>query len=626
MPTAAALQSAVVKLLERAKPLADLRALVHTAETGRGAMVLVAGEAGIGKTSLLRALVEDVDTPTRWWWGSCDPLPAPRPLGPLEDIAASEPVVRALLDGRASHALRTAVLEELRHPTLLVVEDVHWADEATLELLLHVGRRIERTRSAVLVSYRHDELGDGHPLTGLIGGLGTAIGVQHLRLEGLSQAAVAKLTTGTTLDSGHVHRVTGGNPFYVTEIVAEPSSSVPITVAAAVLTRAEGLSAQARTLLDIASLSPTGLEFEVLRSLLGTEDAARGLDVCALRGLVRVEAGLVVFRHELARRTIGDSIPAGRRLEEHHRVLLALESMPGIDVARLAYHAAESSDADRLLVHGPEAARIASVWGAHRAAARHLERALAVADRLEPVARARLLERLADEQLRFDLSVETMRARERVVHAWRAVGDRLHEAVQTGMLAATADMTGSVTRAHELYQRAEFLIEGLEPGPEVAEIKARGAVLAAHSKPPQEVIVAGERAIELAEQVDAAGSLSSLLWVMGCARVQVGDVETGLADVERGIVTALDAGEDGRAGFAMTNAGTTLLEVRRYDLAEHTCAVPSPSATHVTWIPRAPTHCRRWPRSRWNGGHGSTPKTKHVRRQPGQIGHPPSAR
>lgn len=303
------------------------------------------------------------------------------------------------------------------------------------------------------------------------------------------------------------------------------------------------------------TLSPTGLEFEVLGSLLGTEDAARGLDVCALRGLVRLETGLVVFRHELARRTIGDSIPAGRRLEEHHRVLLALESLPGIDVARLAYHAAESGDADRLLIHGPEAARIASARGAHRAAARYLERALVVADRLEPVERARLLERLAAEQTRFDLSAETTRARERAVHAWRVVGDRLHEAVQTGMLAATADITGSsVTRAHELYQRAEFLIEGIEPSPEVAEIKTRGVVLAAHSKPPHEVIAAGQRAIELAEQVDADGPLSSLLWVVGCARVQVGDVETGLADVERGIMIALDAGKDSRAGFVSPNA------------------------------------------------------------------------
>lgn len=557
-----------MNLLERAKPLADLHTFMDAAQSGRGAMVLVAGEAGIGKTSLLRAFVEDIDGRMRWWWGSCDPLPAPRPLGPLEDVAVSEPVIQALLGDRSGHALRTAVLEELRQPTLLVVEDVHWADEATLELLLYLGRRIEQTRSVVLVSYRHDALAHGHPLVGLLGRLATAAGVRHLRIEGLSQAAVAGLTTGTTLDSGQVHRVTGGNPFYVTEIVAEPSSSVPTTVAAAVLSRAEGLSTRGRTFLEVASLAPGGLESGILQSLMGTAIAARGLDECAVRGLIRFEAGLVVFRHELARRTIDDALPPGRRLEEHHRILLALEALPGVDVARLAHHAAESNDADRLLVHGPEAARIASMRGAHRAAAKHLRRAVAVADRVEPAVRARLLEQLAEEQMQFDLSVETVRARERAVQVWRVAGDRLNEALQTGLLAATADMTGSVTRAHQLYRHAEHLIDGLDPSPEVAEIKARGVVLAAHSQPPQEVIVAGQQAIELAEQVDAPRPLSSLLWVVGCARVQVDDIEAGMADVERGVGLALDAGADSRAGYATANLGTVLHGVRRYDLAE----------------------------------------------------------
>src|SRR6516225_4183646 len=126
-----------VNLLERDRELAVLSTLLDSITAGQGRIAVVSGEAGIGKTSLVELALGQASTSIRSLWGACEALYTPRPLGPLYDIAQqAQGPLRALLEGDMNHAtLFAAVLDELtQSPTTLVVEDIHWADEATLDL------------------------------------------------------------------------------------------------------------------------------------------------------------------------------------------------------------------------------------------------------------------------------------------------------------------------------------------------------------------------------------------------------------------------------------------------------------------------------------------------------------
>src|SRR5262249_39589218 len=153
--------------LERSRPIEAIEARLAAARAdGRGSLVLVGGEAGIGKSTLVAAVAEAADA--RVLTGACDPLDTPRPLGPFADIADElGGEVAALLAGGANHAeVAGAVDRELRRekPTVVVLEDLHWADEASLDVLRILARRMDRIPAVVLATYRDDELDRAHPL------------------------------------------------------------------------------------------------------------------------------------------------------------------------------------------------------------------------------------------------------------------------------------------------------------------------------------------------------------------------------------------------------------------------------------------------------------------------------
>ena len=182
-------------LLERDELLAQLHARWSEARGGAGRLVFVEGEAGIGKTTVLRAFAASVRTDAPVYWGACEAMATPRPLGALDDIARDSGGKLAVLrDGSGErHRLFVAFVELLaERPALAVLEDVHWADEATLDLLRYAGRRIARTRSLLVASFRNDEVVPAHPLRAVLGDLATA-GVPRLAPQPLSLAAVRSL-------------------------------------------------------------------------------------------------------------------------------------------------------------------------------------------------------------------------------------------------------------------------------------------------------------------------------------------------------------------------------------------------------------------------------------------------
>ena len=298
------------ELVERGEALAQLARCMDAAGRDGGRIALVAGEAGIGKTSLLRAFAR-ARPEAAVWWGACDALQTPLPLAPLLDIARERrPRFAAALDASRA-ALFEAVLDELRlaaQPMLVVIEDAHWADDATLDWLKHLGRRIERTRAVLTISYRDDEVGASHPLRRLLGELPVAARTL-IALPRLSPAGVETLARRAGRRADGLHAATQGNAFFVTELLrdaSEPRPAVPASVQDLVLARFARLGAGAQALLQAVSVVPGRAERALIERVAAP--ALPDVEAALGSGLLVVEGDAFAFRHELARVAVDSAL------------------------------------------------------------------------------------------------------------------------------------------------------------------------------------------------------------------------------------------------------------------------------------------------------------------------------
>ena len=235
-------------------------------------------------------------------------------------------------------------------PTILAIEDLHWADEATLDVIRVIARRIESLPLMVVVSYRDDEIDERHPVRLALGEVAASVGFTRTQLAPLSAAAVAKLAEPHGVDPVELYRTTGGNAFFVTEVLASGSGEIPTTVRDAVLARAARLSAEARPVVEAVAVSPPHAELWLVEALCGTIDAR--LDECISSGMLVAGEGTVAFRHELARLAVEQTILPARKLRLHRLALEALSSHrdDDPDLARIAHHADAAGDGDAVLV------------------------------------------------------------------------------------------------------------------------------------------------------------------------------------------------------------------------------------------------------------------------------------
>lgn len=555
-------------LLERDVYLQRLTDSLALAGSGRGQLIFLAGEAGIGKTVLTRAFLESAEPSARVLVGYCDPLSTPRPLGPLIDFASSlDPAFARLLSASPPrHQVFTEflrLLSESRRPTILLIEDVHWADEATLDLLRFLGRRIELTSTLLLATFRNDEVGTQHPLRLVLGDLATSPAADRMTLPRLSRNAVGQLAADHQIDVDELYRLTDGNPFFVTEVLAAGDVRVPQTVRDAVLARAGRLSSEARTVLDIAAVIGFSSEGWLLHALAGHE--IRGIDECFASGMLeRVEAGCA-FRHEIARETILETISNPRRIELNRLVLVALEaSHIGSEMlARLAHHAEQAQDHEAVLRYAPAAARRAVSLHAHRQAAEQYARALRFADGLALPERAALLEAHAHECYLTDRLTDSIASWQKAIDIRHAEGEGLAEGRNLSRLARMLVYAGRNAESEVASRRAIEVLGELSPGPELAAAYQMQAHLRMLNRDNEDAIRIGQQAIDLAEQTGAMDTLIYAYNSVGTAMLLLGD-DQGRDYLERSIALAQEEGLDDYAAAAYGNLGSAYGELYRF--------------------------------------------------------------
>jgi DNA-binding CsgD family transcriptional regulator len=557
------------ELLEREEASAQLDVDLERARLGLGRVVLVSGEAGVGKTSLVRAFTERHAAEVRFLTGACEALFTPRPLGPIYDVAqgldelSTESPATALERARFFDAL----LESLRsHPTVAVVEDVHWADEATLDALKFLGRRIDSAPSVLLLTFRDDEIDAYHPLRTLIGDL-PSDHTTRISLPPLSRDAVAELAQRAGRSAFGLYEATNGNPFYVTEVLAGEGGDVPATVSDAVLARASRLSTGGRRVLDAVAVVPGSVEIRLLEKLAGDDTAH--LAECLASGMLTATGVGVGFRHELGRLAIEHALTPDRRIALNETALRALAARPGEehDLSALAHHADAAGDREQVLRFAPAAAARASAVGAHREAAEQWARALSY-HAAEDRERLLLLEGYALESGLTGHYAEALQARQEAIAIARALDERLRIGENLARVPMASVALGLNDTAEEASLEAIGILEELPPGRELAYAYTGQGYLRMLSRDNADGVLWGKRGLELATKVGDADIEAFALNAIGTSYVMAGSIVEGRAYLQRSIDVAVEHGLHQRLASAFSMLASGLGEMYELDESE----------------------------------------------------------
>ncbi len=559
-----------VVLVERDPFLDPLLGWVPDADTASGRLVLLGGEAGVGKTALVGWLVARVAGAVEVRRGFCDPVATPSPLGPVVDAlpALADAVEAATLTTRP-RLFREIRARLARAPGLLVLEDVHWADEATLDLLRFLGRRLDGLPLLVVATFRDDANGPGDPLTGLLGDLAGLPQVDRMHLPPLSVPAVAGLVAAATspLDAADLHHRTGGNPFFVTEVLASPSTQAPSTVRDAVLARVGRLSRAAADALGAAAVLGPGAPLSLVSEVAG--ESAGAVDECVRRGMLVADPddqGLS-FRHEIARETVVASLPPSALTRFHERALAALTRTAGADEHRLAHHAAGCGRREEAVGHSLAAAAGSARLGAHREAASAYRSALGLLEPHDRTRAAAVQDLLSYECYLTNALDEAFTARRQAleIHQGLAPGSEAVGADQR-WLSRLAWFLGRGPDAQRYADLAVATLEPLPPGHELAMALSNQSQLAMLAGRVTDTLDWGGRALALARSIGDRDVECHALNNVGTTLLGGSDPVAGVARLHQSLDIALTDDLHEHAARAYTNLGAG--HARGWSLAE----------------------------------------------------------
>jgi DNA-binding CsgD family transcriptional regulator/tetratricopeptide (TPR) repeat protein len=570
-------------VVSRDRELAALDAGLASARAGTPTVILVSGEAGIGKSALLRSFGERArQRGARVVVGHCASTQGRRPFGPILEILAE--LKRPLPDFPLStpgdqideaHRFRMyesilGILSASSQDSALVlcIEDLHCADAATLELLRYLAGKTRRKSILIVATYRSDELHRTHPLSDTIaalarGRLADDVQLRALTADGtgaLIRAALRLKAPPAAQLSRAIHGRAAGNPFFVEEVLGAlvqggaltwreggwvwmPESidnAIPGSVRAAVMERLRPLSQPTRLALEVAAVIGEQFNFELLRQVSGLSEAElnvairAGVDAQLIVEQAQAATDSYTYRHQLTREVVLAELLQRERRQLHLAVGRALEETTDAerDAEDLAYHFDAAGDDPRALKYHRMAGEQAVRSYAFARAAEHFQRVLELTP--EGQATARIYMRLVDAASWAGNSALALRAAESARAAFEASGDIRGAASASSQIAQQAWYIGDDGRSRAADARARELLEPLGPTPELAHALARVAVRHVSEARPEEAIVAGNRAIEVANATGAVYPHALALRAVGKAMAMLGQID-GIAVLRKGL-------------------------------------------------------------------------------------------
>lgn len=563
----------VLELLERDHDLQTLAASFDEVVSGRGRIALVSGEAGIGKTTVVDHFIESRREQVCALKGNCDPLFTPTPLGPLHDIArqVGGSLPAQLESATARAALFAGILDRIAKslkPVLLVIEDLHWADDATLDLIKYLSRRVAQVKVMLILTYRDDEVAARPPLRLLLGDLAASRATVRIGLPRFSIEAVRTLVAGRNFDAAAILRQTSGNPFFVTEVLSSATAGIPATVRDAVLARVACLTPCGRDILEAAAVIGARIDHSLLEQVL--DGKLGGLAECTRAGMLETAGDGFAFRHELVREAVLTDLDPARFRELNRRALEMLRKSTGLrsDAAQLVQYSLGAGDTDAVIEYGLSAARAASGAGAHREAAAQYARVFEHAAARSIEERAGYCEAYAEECAIVDQLAEAERARRLAIELWRQAGDRLKEGENLAELAWPLVRAGRNAEADETSRRAIEVLEALPPSPQFANALRVQAHLRMLDRDKAIAVRLGKHAIDLARRFGDNVTIAATENVIGSALLVSGD-DKGLSHLQRSVDLAREAGLDSHVGIGLVNIGSCYGEQYRFAEAEH---------------------------------------------------------
>jgi DNA-binding CsgD family transcriptional regulator len=583
----------------RAAELARLDAMLAAATAGSPGTVLIGGEAGVGKTRLLQEFAGRADrTGTRVLVGSCmdlgtgdipfaplvDALRAlARDLGPdaVRDLGGpaaaaltrlapflgeqpdQEPAGRYVQSQMFEGTLRLFDRLSATTPVLFIVEDLHWADRSTLDLLIFLAHAVSRERLLLVASYRSSDLRPGHPLRSVIVELDRSRRAERFELACFDRAELTEFVTALRGDppravqAERLFELSDGNAFFVEELVAagalddqgsdEPDRPpVPKALRDIVIARVEVMREDAQHVLRVAATAGRRVRHRVLAAACDLPEPAllAAIRECADNGLlVPAEDRAYAFRHALAREAVYADLLPGERIRLHADLAAALAGDgrtggegAGSVVTELAHHWYAAGDLPHALAATVSAAMEAARAGAFAESERHFWRALALWHQVPEAAE------LAGMSYAQALRAAANAAR------WAGHVDRAIELIGEALAALPADHrveraglyerlgrylweAGDSAATQEAYVAAERLLADTPPSALASRIRADRAIGPAGIGDHALALRLGTEALEMARAVGATAEEGRALIVVGLAQTMTGHPEVGIANL-----------------------------------------------------------------------------------------------
>jgi DNA-binding CsgD family transcriptional regulator len=554
-------------LLERDEQLLSLSEALTRAASGHGCMFAIAGEAGSGKTALVERFAQDCASPGKVYWGACEHLSTPEPLLPLRDIARTSEQ-RFCFNPADAHLTSFESLLELLMlggpPGVLVLEDVHWADAATLDLIRFLCRRIARARALVIITYRDEEIGMRSSLRDVLGEAPTG-NVKRLLLEPLTLPSVKQLAERVGRSGATLFDLTGGNPFLVTEALAVDGEAPPDTVRDATLARAARLPSAGRTVLEAVSIFPRNAELAVIESLVG-QDLGGGVDACVAKGMLVIDHQSLKFRHEIARRAVENSLAPTRRRELHQKTVDFLKRRPLARASEVVHHAERAGDIRALVEYAGKAGEYAAQMGAHREAAAHYATILSHRDATGAANLVDVLECYAEQAYLMGDPKTGMVSMEDAAKMRRAAGDAVNLGQDLTRLTRFAWVCGQRTQAERYVAEAIEVLRGTSATAELAWAYSHQSQLDMLAFKNDSAIRWGEQALELALKLNEGEIVIHALGNIGSARVER-DGLRAKRELEKSLELAQAAGHDDHTERAWCNLSSQSYWRRDYSSA-----------------------------------------------------------